>query len=69
MPLALTPDRRTVFAAARNPPFPVSSFAMGEDGALTLLGTGHLPASMAYIATDRTGRFLFGASYHSRCCR
>lgn len=64
MPLALTPDRRTVFAAARNPPFPVSSFAVGEDGALTLLGTGHLPASMAYIATDRTGRFLFGASYH-----
>ncbi len=64
MPLALGPDRRTLYAAGRNPPFPVSSFAIGADGTLSLTGTGHLADAMAYIATDRTGRFLFGASYH-----
>jgi 6-phosphogluconolactonase len=65
MPLALSPDRRMLYAAGRNPPFPVASFAIGKTGALTLTGTGHLPAAMAYIATDRSGRFLFGASYHA----
>lgn len=64
MPLALSPDRRTLYAACRNPPFPVSSFAIGAEGGLTLTGTGHLADAMAYIATDRTGRFLFAASYH-----
>ncbi len=64
MPLALAPDCRTLYAACRNPPFPVSSFAIGADGGLTLIGTGQMADAMAYIATDRTGRFLFGASYH-----
>jgi 6-phosphogluconolactonase len=64
MPLALSPDRRTLYAACRNPPYPVSCFAIGSDGALTLTGTGRLADAMAYIATDHTGRFLFGASYH-----
>lgn len=64
LPLALSPDRRTLYAARRSPPFPVSSFAIGADGALTLTGTGHMADATAYIATDRTGRFLFGASYH-----
>jgi 6-phosphogluconolactonase len=64
MPLALSPDRRTLYAAGRNPPFLVSSFAIGEDGALRLTGSAHLADAMAYIATDRSGRFLFSASYH-----
>ncbi|CAH2599429.1 Lactonase family protein [Rhodovastum atsumiense] len=64
MALALSPDRRALYAACRNPPFPVSAFAIGDDGGLTLTGTGHLAASMAYLATDRSGRFLLGASYH-----
>ena len=64
MPLALSPDRRTLYAACRNPPYPVSSFAIAPDGTLSLTGTGHLAHTMAYIATDHTGRFLFGASYH-----
>ena len=63
MPLALSPDRRRLYAGSRNPPWPLTGFALGEDGALTVLGTGHLAQSMAYLATDRTGRFLFGASY------
>jgi 6-phosphogluconolactonase len=64
MPLALSPDGRTLYAACRNPPFPVVSFAIGPEGGLSRTGSGHLAATMAYIATDRTGRFLFGASYY-----
>ena len=64
MPLALSPDRRILYAACRNPPYPVASFAIGVDGTLRLTGAGRMADAMAYIATDRSGRFLFGASYH-----
>jgi 6-phosphogluconolactonase len=64
IPMAPSPDRRFLYAALRSPPFPVSSFAIDRaSGRLTLLGTAPLPDSMAYITTDRTGRFLLGASY------
>ena len=63
MPLALSPDRRFLYAACRNKPNPVTCFAIGPDGALTRRGAGVLADTMAYIATDRTGRFLFAASY------
>jgi 6-phosphogluconolactonase len=64
MPMALSPDRRRLFAARRSEPLAAVSFAIDPaDGTLTLLGEGPLPASMAYIATDRSGRFLFSASY------
>ena len=63
MPMALTPDHRYLYAACRNPPFPVTCFAIGEDGALTSIGIGHLADTLAYLSTDRTGRYLFGASY------
>ena len=42
----------------------VAGFAIDPaSGKLKHLGSGPLPDSMAYIATDRTGRFLLGASY------
>jgi 6-phosphogluconolactonase len=64
MPLALSPDRHRLYAARRSDPFAALSYAIdGGDGTLTPLGEGPLPASMAYIACDRSGRFLFGASY------
>ena len=44
--------------------FPASSFAIDrESGRLTHLGPAPLADSMAYIVTDRTGRFLLSASY------
>lgn len=64
MPLALSPDRRFLYAALRSEPFSVASFAVdGRTGALAQIGTAPLPDSMANIMTDRTGRWLFAASY------
>ena len=64
MPLAVSPDRRFLYAVLRSEPFTVSSLAIDpRSGTLTPIGTAPLPASMACIATDRRGRFLFSASY------
>jgi 6-phosphogluconolactonase len=64
MPLAVSPDQRFLYASLRSEPFSVASFAIDpHTGALTRIGTARLPDSMAYIATDRTGQWLFAASY------
>ncbi len=64
MPLALSPDRRVLHAARRSEPHAVLSFAVdANSGALSRLGEAPLPHSMAYIATDRSGRWLLSASY------
>jgi 6-phosphogluconolactonase len=64
MPLAVTPDRRFFYAALRGDAFPASSFAIDRaSGRLTHLSTTPLQDSMAYIVTDRTGRYLLSASY------
>ncbi|MFY7959654.1 MAG: lactonase family protein [Elsteraceae bacterium] len=63
-PLAVSPDRRFLFAGVRAEPYQVVTFAIEpKTGALTQVGLGPLPDSLAYLSTDRTGRFLFGASY------
>ena len=64
LPLAISPDRRVLFAAVRAEPYAAVSFRIDPaTGHLSHLGAGPLADSMAYISTDRTGRFLFGASY------
>ncbi|MEO8807339.1 MAG: beta-propeller fold lactonase family protein [Burkholderiaceae bacterium] len=64
MPLALSPDARFLYASRRSAPFAVLSFAIDPaSGELSLLGEAPLPQSMAYIATDRSGRHLLSASY------
>jgi 6-phosphogluconolactonase len=64
MPMALSPDRRRLYVVRRNDPLAAVSFAIDPaDGRLARLGEGPLPASMAYAVTDRSGRFLFSASY------
>jgi 6-phosphogluconolactonase len=64
MPLALSPDRRFLYAALRSEPYTVASFAIDPtSGKLEHLGNAPLDASMAYIITDRSGRFLLAASY------
>jgi 6-phosphogluconolactonase len=63
-PLAVSPDRRFLFAGVRSEPFTILSFAIdASNGHLTFRGRGPLADSMANIATDRTGKFLFSASY------
>ncbi len=64
MPLAQSPDRRFLYAARRSDPLEVLSFAIDPQcGALAAIGTAPLPHSMANIASDRSGRWLFSASY------
>jgi 6-phosphogluconolactonase len=64
MPLAISPDKRFLYASLRSDPFSVVSFSINPaSGKLTALGSATLPDSMANIATDRSGRWLFAASY------
>ena len=63
-PLAITPDHRVLIAGVRSQPFVAVSFAIDpKTGQLSHIGNGPLADSMAYIATDRSGKFLFSASY------
>lgn len=64
MPLAISPNRTFLYAGLRSEPFSAATLAIDPAaGTLSLLATAPLPDNMAYLATDRTGRFLFGASY------
>jgi len=64
MPLAVSPDRRYLYAAIRSQPYSVLTYAIdARSGALEQLSIGPLADTFPYISTDRTGRFLFGASY------
>src|ERR1700693_3401261 len=64
MPMTVSPDRRFLYASVRSKPYSVMTYAIDRGtGALQPLSTSPLPESMPYISLDRTGRFLFGASY------
>jgi len=64
MPLAVSPDKRFLYASLRSQPYRVTSFAIDPaSGRLTRLGESSLADSMANIDTDRSGRWLFSASY------
>ena len=64
LPLAVSPDKKRLFAGLRNEPYSVVTFAVdGKTGKLKPVGPGPLADSMAYISADRTGKFLFSASY------
>jgi 6-phosphogluconolactonase len=64
LPMAISPDRRFLYAALRSPPYPASSFAIdASTGRLTHVSAAELVSAMAYIITDRSGRFLLCASY------
>ncbi|MBM4257950.1 MAG: lactonase family protein [Deltaproteobacteria bacterium] len=63
-PMAVSPDRRFLYVGVRGQPQRVASFAITPaSGQLTYIASGPLADSMAYLVTDRTGRFLLGASY------
>src|SRR5262245_33868628 len=62
IPLAVSPDKRLLFAALRGEPSWVATFAIDpQDGSLAPIGGGPLPAPMAYLTVDRTGRYLLAA--------
>jgi 6-phosphogluconolactonase len=63
-PMAVSPDKRFLYIAVRSEPYIAASFAIDPaTGKLRPLENGALNDALAYISTDRAGRFLFGASY------
>ncbi len=63
-PLAVSPDRRRLYAAVRSKPFSVHVFGIDpSSGALAPHSVSPLAESFPYLSLDRTGRLLFGASY------
>jgi 6-phosphogluconolactonase len=66
MPMTVSPDRRFLYAAARSKPYSVFVYAIDPNtGALKPLSVSPLAESFPYISLDKTGRYLFGASYSS----
>src|SRR5207302_2976086 len=66
MPLALRPDKRVLYASIRSEPYRVLSLAVdGATGRLAEIASAPLPASMCWISSDRSGRWLLSASYGS----
>src|SRR5258705_8974473 len=64
MPMAVSPDKRFLIAAVRSKPYQAYTYSIDKSsGALNLVGTGTLAESYPYIAVDRSGRYLLGASY------
>ena len=64
MPMTVSNDRRFLYVAVRSKPFSVVTLSIDpRTGALERVATAPLPDSMCYVSLDKTGRFLFAASY------
>jgi 6-phosphogluconolactonase len=63
MPMAVAPNKKHLYAVVRSQPLRVLTYAIEANGALTQKAAAPLPDSMPYVSTDRTGRWLFTASY------
>ena len=64
MPMSVSPDKRYLVAGVRSKPFAALTYSIDRaSGALKQVGGGPLAESFPYIAHDRTGRYLLGASY------
>lgn len=64
MPMAVSHDRRVLYAALRSQPFRVASMSIdAATGKLQKLGEAPLADSMANIGLDASGKWLFAASY------
>ena len=64
MPMALSPDQGTLYVARRSDPLAVVAIAMDRERSVaTVQAESTLPASMAHLNIDTSGRWLFSASY------
>jgi 6-phosphogluconolactonase len=64
MPMAVAPNKKHLYAVVRSQPLRVLTYAIDPaTGTLTQKAAAPLPDSMPYVSTDRTGRWLFTASY------
>ncbi|WP_271196343.1 lactonase family protein [Pseudomonas turukhanskensis] len=63
-PMAITPDGKVLYAALRVAPFTVVGYSIdATTGHLKKITQAPLADSLAYLSTDRSGKFLMGASY------
>jgi 6-phosphogluconolactonase len=64
MPMAVSPDKKYLYAVVRSKPFTLVTFAVDPaTGALTRKAAAPLADSCPYVSVDATGRWLFTASY------
>lgn len=64
MPMTVSPSKKHLYAVIRSQPTRVLTYAIDPaTGALAQKASAPLPDSMPYVSTDRTGRYLFTASY------
>jgi 6-phosphogluconolactonase len=64
MPMNVSPDKRFLFAAVRSKPHAAVTYSIDRaTGALKLVAKAPLVESLPYIYSDKTGRWLLGASY------
>ena len=64
LPMALSPNKRFIYAQLRGQPYPVSTFSIDHaNGKLTHVDTTPLVDQMAYLNVDKSGKHLLGASY------
>src|SRR5476649_1495948 len=64
MPMTVSPNKKHLYAVVRSQPPRVLTYAIDPaTGALAQKASAPLPDSMAYVSTDRAGRYLFTASY------
>ena len=63
MPMVVSKDKKTLYVSVRSQPYHVSSWHIASDGTLSHFADTPLPEAMAYIALDKTGRFLLSSSY------
>jgi 6-phosphogluconolactonase len=64
LPMTTSRDRKFLYAQLRSEPYPVSTFQIDHaTGKLSNIATTPLVDQMAYINTDRTGKYLLAASY------
>jgi 6-phosphogluconolactonase len=64
MPMAVSPNKRFLYAHSRSKPYSVGVYSIDRrSGALRIVADAPLAESFPYISLDRSGRFLFGASY------
>lgn len=65
-PLTVGPGGTVLYVATRTEPCRAIAYRISPgDGALALIGDGRIPQGTPYVATDRAGRYLFGAAYHA----
>ena len=63
-PMTVSLDKKFLTVGLRNEPYSAATFAIdAKTGKLDYVGSGPLADATAYIGTDRSGKFLLGASY------